>query len=77
MISILVTDAHPLKDARDEKFASTQLAGNLQIVGLRTARFAVFVVSDLSERENSDFAENLLPAVRQHLERARGLNVFL
>ena len=68
-ISVLVTDA---EDSFDETNGTTivQPDENFQVAQFRAARHAIFVVSDLSERENLAIAEMLAPAVRRHIERA-------
>lgn len=43
-------------------------SGSLQVSGFREKRFAVFVVSNLSARENEKLAERLAPAVRRRLD---------
>lgn len=68
IISLLVTDADSF-DGGDIKIAN-QTDGNLQIAGFSASRHAVFVVSDLTEAENSMIAQMLSPVVRRHIERA-------
>lgn len=67
IISILVTDA---EDSTGDETITNQANGNLQVAQFRTTHRAVFVVSDLSERENLTIAETLIPAVRRHIEQA-------
>lgn len=69
IISVLVTDAENFVNENGGAITN-QSDENFQIAGFRAARYAVFVVSDLSERENSAIAEALVPAVRLHIGRA-------
>ncbi len=66
-ISVLVTEA---ADSFDETDGATivQPDENFQVARFRAARHAIFVVSDLSARENLAIAEMLAPAVRRHIE---------
>lgn len=68
IISLLVTDTDSFDGS--ETTITNQTDENLQVAGFGAARHAVFVVSDLSERENAKIAEILLPDVRRHVERA-------
>lgn len=67
-ISLLVAEADSL--GGDDGVMTNLTAENFQVAGFRAARYAVFVVSDLAEAENSKIAETLAPAVRRHIERA-------
>ena len=68
-ISVLVTEAN-LPDAGDEEIKSEAVAGGMLVARFRTARHAVFVVSDLTATENVTVAQKLSPAVRRHIEQA-------
>lgn len=68
IISLLVTEAS-LPNESEEKITN-QTDDGMQVAQFRSKRFEVFVVSDLSERENSIAAEMLSPAVLLHIERA-------
>lgn len=68
IISLLVTDADSPHES-DENIMN-QTDDGLQVAQFRSKRFEVFVVSDLSEQENSTVAEMLSPAVVLHIERA-------
>jgi len=67
-ISVLVTEAN-LPDADDEEIFS-EANGGMLVARFRTARHAVFVISDLTATENITIAQNLSPAIRRHIERA-------
>jgi hypothetical protein len=68
-ISVLVMEAN-LPGAGDEEIKSEAVAGGMLVARFRTARHAVFVVSDLTATENVIVAQKLSPAVRRHIERA-------
>jgi len=65
-ISILVTDTN-LPDGGDDIITS-QPTGMMRAAGFRVEHHAVFVISDLTERENMTIAQTLAPAVRRHAE---------
>ncbi len=67
-ISVLVTEAD-FPGAGDEEIFSEATEGMLT-ARFRTARHAVFVVSDLTATENVNIAQKLSPGVRRHIERA-------
>jgi hypothetical protein len=67
-ISILVTDTD-LPDANDNQITN-QSAGTMQAASFRANHHVVFIVSDLTERENTIVAQTLAPAVRRHIERS-------
>lgn len=67
-ISVLVTEAD-LPDAGDGEIFS-EANGGMLVARFRTARHAVFVISDLTATENVTIAQNLSPAIRRHIERA-------
>lgn len=69
-ISVLVADTDSFEDAGGETIASESIE-NLQVARFSTAHHAVFVVSDLSERENAAIAERIAPAVNRHFEQAK------
>ena len=66
---MLVTEAN-LPDAGGEEIYSEAVTGGILVARFRTAKHAVFVVSDLSAGENVRIAQKLSPAVRLHIERA-------
>lgn len=68
IISLLVTEANS-PNGSDEKITN-QTDDGLQVAQFRSKHYEIFVVSDLSERENSSVAEMLSPAVRFHIEQA-------
>jgi putative zinc finger protein len=45
---------------------------NMEVAGFETRNYLAFVVSDLRERENSQIASNLVPAVRDFLAKLEG-----
>ncbi len=67
-ISVLVTEAD-LPGAGDGEIFS-EANGGMLVARFRTARHAVFVVSNLTATENVNIAQKLSPAVRRHIERA-------
>ena len=69
-ISVLVADTDSFADAGGETIAS-ELIENLQVARFSAAHHVVFVVSDLSERENAAIAELIAPAVNRHIEQAK------
>jgi len=69
-ISVLVADTDSFADASGETIASESIE-NLQVARFSAAHHAVFVVSDLSERENAAIAELIAPAVNRHIEQAK------
>ena len=68
VVSILVTDTD-LPDGGGEMIADQSGNALMKVAGFRAAHHAVFVVSDLSEAENSAIARIVLPSVRQHIEK--------
>jgi len=67
-ISVLVTEANfPVET--DEEIFSEATEGMLA-ARFRTARHAVFVVSDLTAAENVTIAQKLSPAIRRHIEQS-------
>jgi len=66
IISVLVTDS----DSPDETNAAiiSQTEENLQVAAFGAARYAVFVVSDLTDEENQTIARIISPSVRRHIE---------
>jgi len=78
IVSLLVTDVHhteanaaesrSLRDSAAQVIACSQFSG-YQVSCFETADHAVFVVSDLPERENLAFARTLAPAVFAHITR--------
>lgn len=69
-ISVLVAETDSFEDAGGETIASESVE-NLQVARFSAAHHAVFVVSDLSERENAAIAERIAPAVNHHIEQAK------
>lgn len=68
-ISVLVADTDLPANANGDQIAA-QSEGAMQTASFRAAQHAVFVVSDLSERENMLVAQAISPAVRRHIERS-------
>ncbi len=66
-ISVLVTDTD-LPAENDDVF-SIRFDETMGVAAFRTAHHAVFVVSDLTQQENSTIANTILPAVSRHIER--------
>ncbi len=66
IISVLVTDS----DASGETDAAiiSQTDENLQVAAFGASRYAVFVVSDLTDEENQTIARIISPSVRRHIE---------
>jgi len=67
-ISVLVTEAN-LPGAGDGEIFS-EANGGMLVARFRTARHAVFVISDLTATENVTIAQKLSPAIRRHIELA-------
>ncbi len=68
-ISVLVTEADfPGAGGKEEIFS--EATEGMLTARFRTARHAVFVVSDLTATENVNIAQKLSPAVRRHIEQA-------
>ncbi len=68
-ISVLVTDTDLPAAEMDAETDSETIAG-MHAVGFRAAHHAVFVVSDLPEKDITAVAQAVLPAVRIHIEGA-------
>ena len=68
-ISVLVADTD-LPDTNTGQIIA-QSEGAMQTASFRAARHAVFVVSDLSERENMLVAQAISPAVRRQIQQNR------
>ena len=66
IVSVLITETD-LPPENDRII--NQFDGTMRVASFRTAHHAVFVVSDLTERENSTIAEAILPSVSRHIER--------
>ncbi len=67
LVSVLITDTDLPNDG-DEKI-SNQTNADLQIAGFRHKNYAVFVVSGMTEAENSSVANALMPSVEKHIEK--------
>lgn len=66
-ISVLVTNTDlPVGDGNQ---VAAQTLDAMRVASFRTAHHAVFVVSDLSETENTQIAEAISPAVSRHIEK--------
>ena len=65
-ISVLVAETE-MPEQKDDAINS-QSEDNFQTANFLAARHAVFVVSNLSERENTMVAQAIAPAVRRHIE---------
>ena len=65
-VSVLVTDTDLPPDNGD--VFSNQAIETMRVNGFRTAHHAVFIVSDLAEKENAAIANAILPAVSRHIE---------
>ena len=68
-ISVLVAEAD--LTAEDDDAVTNQSEGNIQAAGFLHAHHRVFVVSDLTEAENTLVAQTISPAVRRHLEQTQ------
>ncbi len=68
-ISVLVADTNLPTNANGDQIAA-QSEGAMQSASFRAAQHAVFVVSDLSERENMRVAQAISSGVRRHIERS-------
>jgi len=68
VISVLVARRETETDIEDGDAISCQTAENLRVACFQTARFGVFVVSDLDEAENLKIARTLSPSVKKHFE---------
>jgi len=69
VVSVLVTDTD-LPDGNSETIAGQFDGDAMQAASFRAAHHAVFVVSDLTEAENSAITRIILPSVRRHIEQA-------
>ena len=67
-ISVLVTAADLPSDNGD--LVINQLDSTMKAASFLVNRHAVFVISDLTERENMIVAQTLSPAVRRHIEQS-------
>ncbi len=66
-ISVLVTDTD--LPPENGNIFNKQFDETMRVAGFRTAHHAVFVVSDLTDTENTTIAEAILPSVSGHIER--------
>ena len=69
VVSVLVTDTD-LPTGSDEVMAA-EYDANTNAAGLHFGHYALFVVSDLSGKENVTLAKKIAPAVRLHAEKLR------
>jgi hypothetical protein len=67
-ISMLVTEVNFPAETNEEIFSDA--TEGLLVASFRTARHAVFVVSDFTATENVTIAQKLSPAIRRHVEQA-------
>ncbi len=67
-ISVLVTEANFPVETDGEIFS--EATEGMLAARFRTARHAVFVVSDLTAAENVTIAQKLSPAIRRHIEQS-------
>ncbi|MCY7376004.1 MAG: hypothetical protein LH472_08540 [Pyrinomonadaceae bacterium] len=66
-VSVLITETDlPVENS---EIVSKQFDGTMQAASFRAAHHAVFVVSDLTEVENSTIAKAISPAVKRHIEK--------
>lgn len=69
VVSVLITDTD-LPDANGEIIAVQSGDERMRAASFPAAHHAVFVVSDLTEAENSAIARIISPSVRRHIEKA-------
>ena len=67
-ISVLVAEENLPGDDNENIFS--EATAGVFVARFRTARHAVFVISDLTAAENVTIAEAVAPAVRRHIERS-------
>ncbi len=66
-VSVLVTDTDlPVEDSKQ---ISTQTFETMRVASFRVGQHAVFVVSDLPEKDNAIIAEAIAPSVARHIEK--------
>ncbi|MEO6335118.1 MAG: hypothetical protein ABIO91_09055 [Pyrinomonadaceae bacterium] len=66
-ISVLVTDSDP--QMPEGEAIISDAAGDLQAVHVKTKNHAVFVISDMTEIDNQFVAQNVIPAIKRHLDK--------
>ncbi|MDQ2746630.1 MAG: zf-HC2 domain-containing protein [Acidobacteriota bacterium] len=66
-ISVLITDTD--LPVENNGIVNNQFDGALRVTSFRTAHHAIFVVSDLTEKDNATIAEAILTSVSRHIER--------
>ena len=66
-ISVLVTETDLPPET--DQVISSKFNETMRVASFRTAHHAVFVVSDLTEAENSTMADAIFPAVSRHIEK--------
>lgn len=70
VISVLVTKRDTETEPENPDAISCQTADDLRVACFQTAKFGVFVVSDLDESENLKLARAISPAVKKHFEQS-------
>ncbi len=66
-VSVLITETDlPVENM---KIAADQFDGEMRVASFCTAHHAIFVVSDLNEKDNTTIAEAILPSISRHIER--------
>ena len=70
VISVLVAKREDNAETENGDAISCQSLEDLRIACFQTAKFGVFVVSDLNETENLKIARTISPSVKKHFERS-------
>ncbi len=70
VISVLVARREDGAESENSDAISCQSLEDLRIACFETAKFGVFVVSDLDESENLKLARTLSPSVKKHFEQS-------
>jgi Putative zinc-finger len=72
VVSVLVAKREDGTESENSDAISCQSVEDLRIACFETARFGVFVVSDLDETENLKLARTISPSVKKHFEQSGG-----
>ncbi len=70
VISVLVANREDNEETENSDAISCQSLEDLRIACFQTAKFGVFVVSDLNETENLKIARTISPSVKKHFEQS-------
>ncbi len=70
VVSVLVAKREDGAEAENSDAISCQSIEDLRIACFETAKFGVFVVSDLDETENLKIARTISPSVKKHFEQS-------